>query len=80
MAEARARHDAAVEEMRAYFDAEVGALRSELREAYAMMEYLRTLNAFARYERSETNAITRAGPDVGLATFVQMRSSSATIF
>jgi hypothetical protein len=57
MAEARARHDAAVEEMRAYFDAEVAALRSELKEAYALMEYLSTLNAFARHERSETDAI-----------------------
>jgi hypothetical protein len=32
LAEARARHDAAVEEMKAHFDAEVAALRSELKE------------------------------------------------
>ena len=57
MAEARARHDAAVEEMRAYFDREVAALRSELAEAYALMERLRTLNAFAKYERSETDSV-----------------------
>jgi hypothetical protein len=29
--------------MRAYFDAEVAALRSELAQAYALMERLRTL-------------------------------------
>jgi hypothetical protein len=33
-----------------------GAVRG-LAEAYAMMERLRTLNAFARYERSESDAI-----------------------
>jgi hypothetical protein len=57
LAEARARHDAAVEEMKAYFDREVAALRSELAEAYALMERLRTLNAFAKYERSETDSV-----------------------
>jgi hypothetical protein len=57
LAEARARHDAVVEEMRAYFDAEVAALMSELAQAYALMERLRTLNAFAQYQRSETDTI-----------------------
>jgi hypothetical protein len=45
-----------MEEMRAHFDAEAAALRSELAEAYAMLEHLRTLNA-ARYERSETDSV-----------------------
>jgi hypothetical protein len=35
----------------------VAALRRELAEAYALMERLRTLNAFARYERSETDTV-----------------------
>jgi hypothetical protein len=43
--------------MNAEFDAEVAALRRELAESYAMMERMRTLLAFSRYERSESDAI-----------------------
>jgi hypothetical protein len=39
--------------MRAHFD----ALRRELTDAYALMERLRTLNAFAQYQRSETDTV-----------------------
>ena len=42
LAEARARHDAVAEEMKAHFDSEVAALRQELTQAYAVMERLRT--------------------------------------
>jgi hypothetical protein len=45
LAEAKARHDAVAEKMRADFAAEVAALRAELTEAYALLERLRTLNA-----------------------------------
>ena len=43
LAEAKARHDAVAEEMKAHFDSEVAALRQELTQAYAVMERLRTL-------------------------------------
>jgi hypothetical protein len=37
--------------------AEVAALRSELAEAYELMEKLRTINAFNAYQRMESDAI-----------------------
>ena len=43
--------------MKAEFDAEVAALRQELADAYTVMEQMRTLPAFARYERSEHDVI-----------------------
>jgi hypothetical protein len=43
--------------LKAEFDAEVAALRSELAEAYALMERLRTINAFIGYERMGSDAI-----------------------
>jgi hypothetical protein len=57
LAAAREKHAAMAAQMKAEFDAEVAALRSELADAYALMERLRTLNAFARYEQSETDTI-----------------------
>jgi hypothetical protein len=50
-----------VEEMRARFAAEVAALRQELAESYALMERMRTLLAFSRYERSESDALNCFG-------------------
>jgi hypothetical protein len=45
------------EKMRGDFAAEVAALRSELTDAYATMERMRTLLAFGRYETSETDTV-----------------------
>ena len=59
--DARAAHEAMAAKMNAEFDAEVAALRRELAESYAMMERMRTLLAFSRYERSESDAINKAG-------------------
>ena len=57
LAAAREEHAAMAAQMKAEFDAEVAALRSELAQAYALLEQLRTLNAFARYERSESDTV-----------------------
>jgi hypothetical protein len=46
-----------VEEMKAHFAREVAALRSELAQAYALLERLRTINAFAQYQRSEHDTV-----------------------
>jgi hypothetical protein len=61
LAAARARHDAVAEKRRANFAREVAALRSELREAYALLERLRTINAFTAYQRMESDAINSTG-------------------
>ena len=53
----REEHAAMAAKMKAEFDAEVAALRSELAEAYAVIERLRVLNGFARYGRGEHNTI-----------------------
>jgi hypothetical protein len=57
LATAREEHAAMAAQIKAESDAEVAALRSELAQAYAQLEQLRTLNVFARYERSETDTV-----------------------
>jgi hypothetical protein len=57
LAAAREEHAAMAAQLKAEFNAEVAALRRELAEGYALMERLRMLNAFAQYQRSETDSI-----------------------
>jgi hypothetical protein len=64
LADARARHDAKMEPMRAYFEAEVAVFRRELTEAHAtevaaLRSELaeRAINTFMGYQRGESDAI-----------------------
>jgi hypothetical protein len=53
----REEHAAMAAKMQAKFAAEVAALRAELAESHAMMERMRTLLAFSRYERRESDSV-----------------------